>query len=186
MNGTYTFFYLEIVSNNYPLNSESEHLQCNFEVKALHGSKITITPVDVELDGGCSDNKLTILDDSPQTENSSLTYPGLSASCGQSSIPPSTHPLTTDGTVTVKFLRTLNSGPVKFKIIFAATSPEICPNNVAEDMCPDGPCCQGEDCCVYHAGSVPKGENINVMVTMTMCYKCFYFRDHITRLSKQL
>ena len=168
------------------MNSESEHLQCNFEVKALHGSKITITPVDVELDGGCSDNKLTILDDSPQTENSSLTYPGLSASCGQSSIPPSTHPLTTDGTVTVKFLRTLNSGPVKFKIIFAATSPEICPNNVAEDMCPDGPCCQGEDCCVYHAGSVPKGENINVMVTMTMCYKCFYFRDHITRLYKQL
>ena len=45
-----------------------------------------VTPVDVILDGGCADNKLTIVDDTPAADNSSLQYPGLSASCSQSTI----------------------------------------------------------------------------------------------------
>ena len=69
-----------------------------------------MTPVDVTLEGGCADNKLTILDDSPAGVNSSLQFPGLSASCGQSSIPDSTRPITSDGTVSLQYLRTSNSG----------------------------------------------------------------------------
>ena len=98
------------MSNNYPLNSEESHINCNFEVKSLFGSKIRITPVDVTLDGGCFDNKLTIVDNSPEYQNSSLKFPGLSASCGQSSIPDSTHPLTSDNVVNVQYMRTSNSG----------------------------------------------------------------------------
>ena len=98
------------MSSDYPLNSESSHIKCNFEVKSLHGSRIKMTPVDVTLEGGCADNKLTILDDSPVGVNSSLQFPGLSASCGQSSIPDSTRPITSDGTVSLQYLRTSNSG----------------------------------------------------------------------------
>ena len=101
---------LEIVSPNYPLNTESSHIKCNFVVKTLYGAKITLTPVDVSLDGGCFDNVLTIFDDSVYPQNSSLEYPGLSASCGQSSIPPSTHPVVTKSGVSLQFLRTSDSG----------------------------------------------------------------------------
>ena len=100
------------MSSDYPLNSESSHIKCNFEVKSLHGSRIKITPVDVNLEGGCADNKLTILDDSPAGLNSSLQFPGLSASCGQSSIPDSTRPVTSDATVSLQYLRTSNSGKI--------------------------------------------------------------------------
>ena len=98
------------MSSDYPLNSNSSHIKCNFEVKSLHGSRIKMTPVDVTLEGGCADNKLTILDDSPEGLNSSLQFPGLSASCGQSSIPDSTRPVTSDATVSLQYLRTSNSG----------------------------------------------------------------------------
>ena len=100
----------EIISSDYPLNSESSRIKCNFEVKSLHGSRIKVTPVDVTLEGGCADNKLTILDDSRAGLNSSLQFPGLSASCGQSSIPDSNNPITSDGTVSFQYLRTSNSG----------------------------------------------------------------------------
>ena len=106
----FILFCSEIVSANYPLNSESSHLKCNFIIKALYGARITLTPVDVTLDGGCFDNKLTIFDDSSYPHNTTLQYPGVSASCGQSSIPPSIHPITTSSDVSLQFLRTSNSG----------------------------------------------------------------------------
>ena len=80
---------VEIVSDSYPFNSNSSNIQCTFEVKALHGAKVVLKPVDVELAGGCFDNSLTVVDD---TSSSPLQYPGLSAQCGQSDLPSSTHP----------------------------------------------------------------------------------------------
>ena len=66
------------------------------------------------------------------------------------------------GTVSVQFQRTSNSGPARFKLMLEATSPATCPSDTRPDTCPEGPCCQGEDCCVLHAGTVPRGETINM------------------------
>ena len=52
-------------------------------------------------------------------------------------------------------------GTVKFKIIFQSSSAETCPNDVSQDSCPSGPCCQGDNCCVLHAGTVPKGDTLS-------------------------
>ena len=152
---------VEIVSDSYPFNSNSSEIKCTFDVKAMHGAKVVMTPVDVEVNGGCFDNILTVEDD---TEDSPLMYPGLSAMCGQNHLPASTHPVHSSGTVRVSFFRTSNSGPVKFKVQLVASQPEICPNDVSVDHCPDGPCCEGVDCCVLHAGVQPRGENLGFNV----------------------
>ena len=61
--------------------------------------------------------------------------------------------------VSIKFhSQSNNHGTVMFKIILEATAPEFCPSNAVDDACPDGPCCEGPDCCVIHAGTIPKGE----------------------------
>ena len=116
--------------------------------------------IEAVVNEGCFDNTLTLLDDTPQNRNSSLKYPGLSAKCGQSSLPRSGESVVSDGVVSVKFHSLNNNhGTVRFKIRLEATSPEYCPSNTVDDSCPSGPCCQGEDCCVYHVGTVPKGED---------------------------
>lgn len=148
---------VEIVSDSFPLNSNSSEIKCAFEVKALHGAKVVVTPVEVVMDGGCFDNTLTLEDDTLHLA-SPLEYPGLSAQCGQSDLPPSTHPISTPGQVRLTYTRTSNSGTVKFRIRLQASLPEVCPDDVTPDLCPQGPCCQGEGCCVVHAGVQPRGE----------------------------
>ena len=149
---------LEITSPNFPDSFTSTQLDCSWDIQALHGGNVKVTVIEAALNEGCVDNKLTILDDTPENQNSSLKYPGLSAQCGQSSFPPSTRALVSDGVVTVKFLSLNNNhGAVKFRLLLESTGPESCPSNLVPDTCPDGPCCQGEDCCVIHVGTVPKG-----------------------------
>ena len=117
-----------------------------------------VSVIETSLNEGCVDNKLTILDDTPENQNSSLKFPGLSAQCGQSSLPPSSRPLISSGVVTVKFLSMNNNhGAVKFRLLIEATAPETCPSNLVPDTCPEGPCCQKEDCCILHVGTVAKG-----------------------------
>ena len=84
--------------------------------------------------------------------------------CVSINFPPlcSGHPVSSAGTVSVQFQRTSNSGPARFKLMLEATSPATCPSDTRPDTCPEGPCCQGEDCCVLHAGTVPRGETINM------------------------
>ena len=157
----------EITSPSYPNTFNSTGLDCSWDIRALHGAKVKITVIEADLDEGCFDNTLTLLDDTPQHQNSSLKYPGVSAHCGQSTLPGSGKSLISDGVVTVKFHSlTNNHGHVRFKLLLEATSPEYCISNTVEDKCPDGPCCQGKDCCVYHAGSVPKGINKQTKMTI--------------------
>ena len=128
-------------------------------MSALHGADVKVTVVEADVDEGCLDNTLTILDDTPHNSNSSLKYPGLSAQCGQSSLPRSGDSVISTGVVSIKFhSQSNNHGTVMFKIILEATAPEFCPSNAVDDACPDGPCCEGPDCCVIHAGTIPKGE----------------------------
>ena len=128
-------------------------------MSALHGADVKVTVIEADVDEGCLDNTLTILDDTPHNSNSSLKYPGLSAQCGQSSLPRSGDSVISAGVVSVKFhSQSNNHGTVRFKIILEATAPEFCPSNAVDDACPDGPCCEGPDCCVYHVGTIPKGE----------------------------
>ena len=123
-----------------------------------------LTVVEASLNAGCFDNTLTVLDDTPENQNSSLRFPGLSAQCGQSSLPPSSKSLISNGVVTVKFISlNNNNGAVKFKLLFEATAPESCPSNLVPDACPEGPCCLGVDCCVLNIGTMSKG-NINDIV----------------------
>ena len=152
------FSFSEITSPNYPNSFNSTGLDCSWDVSALHGANVKLTVIEADVDEGCLDNTLTILDDSPHNSNSSLKYPGLSAQCGQSSLPRSDSVIS-DGVVSVKFHSLNNNhGTVAFKIIVEATSPEMCPGNLIDNSCPEGPCCQGEDCCVYHVGTIPKGK----------------------------
>ena len=154
---------IEIVSDSYPLNSNISNIACSFEVKALHGAKVVMTPVEVELEGGCFDNSLNIM---TETDSSSaLAYPGLSAQCGQSDLPAATHPVSSEGAVWLSHHRTSSEGRTRFKIRFQASQPESCPNDVTPDLCPHGPCCQGEDCCVLHAGVQPRGD-FNILLNI--------------------
>ena len=124
------------------------------------------------------DNKLTILDDTPENQNSSLKFPGLSAQCGQSSFPPSSRPLISSGVVTVKFISLNNNhGAVKFRLLFEATAPESCPSNLVPDTCPEGPCCQGEDCCILHVGTVAKGR-----FDISSYHLILLVRNHLSKL----
>ena len=110
------------------------------------------------MDEGCLDNSLTVLDDTPEHQNSSLKYPGLSAKCGQSTLPYSGQSVISTGTITIRFHSLINNqGNVRFKIRLEATAPEFCPLNTVDDECPFGPCCQGENCCIYHVGTIAKG-----------------------------
>ena len=104
-------FRLEVESDGR--NASGEKVKLAGEVKVDFGGKVEIIKLgDAEKDvyQGFADNKLTILDDSRAGLNSSLQFPGLSASCGQSSIPDSNNPITSDGTVSLQYLRTSNSG----------------------------------------------------------------------------
>ena len=149
----------EITSPNYPNSFNSTGLDCSWDISALNGAKVKVKVIEAVFNEGCFDNTLTLLDDTPQHRNSSLKYPGLSAQCGQSSLPPISESLISDGVVSVKFHSLNNNhGSTMFKLLLEATSPDSCPSNTIDDNCPQGPCCQGEDCCVYHVGTVPKGE----------------------------
>ena len=133
-------------------------MTCTWDISALHGAHVKVTVIEAVLNEGCFENRLTVLDDTPVNQNSSLKFPGLSAQCGQTSFPPSTQTLISKGVVTVKFVSLNNNfGPVKFKLLLEATAPQVCPSNLISDTCPDGPCCRGLDCCVLHVGTVPKG-----------------------------
>ena len=129
---------------------------CIWDIRALYGTRVKLTVIEAVLEGGCVDNKLTIMDDTPENQNSSLRFPGLSAQCGQSAFPPTV--LISKGMVTVTFVSSAHPrGPVKFKLHVEASQPEYCPSNLIPDSCPNGPCCEGEDCCILHAGTVAKG-----------------------------
>ena len=68
--------------------------------------------------------------------------------------------MVSDGVVSIKFHSLHNNhGTVSFKIILETTAPEYCPANTVDDSCPEGPCCQGEDCCIFHVGTVSKGKH---------------------------
>ena len=164
----------EITSPNYPNSFNTTGLDCTWDITALHGAKVKLTVVEAVLDEGCFDNTLTLLDDTPQIQNSSLKYPGLSAQCGQSSLPRSGSVIS-DGVVSVKFHSLNNNhGSVMFKLILEATAPEFCPGNIIENSCPEGPCCLGDDCCVYHVGTVPKGKGI---LLKGKCYFVGNYKD---------
>ena len=151
--------FTEITSPNYPNTFNSSRLHCSWDISALHGANVKVTVIEAAVNEGCLDNTLTILDDTPENRNSTLKYPGLTAKCGQSSLPRSGQSVVSEGVVSIKFDSVNNNhGSVLFKIILEATEPEYCPANTIDDNCPYGPCCEGDDCCIYHVGTIPKGK----------------------------
>jgi len=154
---------IEITSPGYPLPYNfSAPVDCIWDIKALHGAQVRMTVIEAEMDAGCFENTLTVLDDSPQGADpltSPLKFPGLSAHCGQSSLPQFNHPITSKGLVNMKFHSSGNAGngQVRFLIkLEAVRAQENCPENFEEDYCPNGPCCEGPDCCKLHVGPYHK------------------------------
>merc|ERR1719318_2077793 len=61
---------IEITSPNYPNSFTSTLLDCSWDIKALHGANVKVSVIETSLNEGCVDNKLTILDDTPENKNS--------------------------------------------------------------------------------------------------------------------
>ena len=89
--------------------------------------------------------------------NSELAPPGRTARCGQSTFPPASQVLTSDGVVTVTFKSRRNSGKSRFRLMVTGAVPKACPGKWNAQGCPNGPCCSGKDCCIIQAGKEPKG-----------------------------
>ena len=99
----------------------------------------------------CELDSLTVYD----TSSGLLEYPGLSSQCGDNEFPASYDKVISDGPVTVKFESQGTSGTSKFKIVVEATEPD-CDALESQpspyELCPNGPCCSGDDCCIVSLG----------------------------------
>ena len=84
--------------------------------------------VEANMGGSCFSNKLEVYDD---TGDAPLKYPGLAAQCGQSSFPPATRSISSEGVLTVKFTMGERDENVRFKILVEATQPECPPADPA-------------------------------------------------------
>ena len=123
-------------------------------MSARFGTKVKITVVQADMGEDCELDSLQVYD----SGSDDLAYPGLSSQCGEDEFPPSYEKIISDGPVTVKFESKGTSGTAKFKIVVEATEPdcEAAAQQPGEfELCPSGPCCEGEDCCVVSLGSYP-------------------------------
>ena len=115
--------------------------------------------VDSDLNDGCFDNILQVVDDTPTTGRSRLKYPGFSAKCGQNDFGPIYKEWETKAgrTVSVSFKSMKNNGSATFKLEVTANVPKACPASKPSG-CPDGPCCVGKDCCIINTAKVAQGK----------------------------
>merc|ERR1712142_159511 len=148
-----------ITSPNYPDAFNNTGLDCKWSFKALHGAKVQVQLVDSDLNDGCFDNILTVVDDTPETvKESAFKYPGMSAACGQSSFGPVNKKHHAYGdTVTVTFKSAKNTGHATFKLLVTSivlNKTLLCSAPQAGG-CSKGPCCSGPDCCVVHPQNGP-------------------------------
>ena len=146
--------YSELTSPNYPYDFDLTDLDCEWVVSARFGTQVKITVVQADMGEDCELDSLQVYDSGSDV----LAYPGLTSQCGEDEFPPSYEKIVSDGPVTVKFESKGTSGTAKFKIVVEATEPHC--DAVSEqpgefDLCPAGPCCDGEDCCVVSLGSYP-------------------------------
>ena len=151
-----------ITSPNYPDAFNNTGLDCKWSFKALHGAKVQVQLVDSDLNDGCFDNILTVVDDTPETvKESAFKYPGMSAACGQSSFGPVNKKHHAYGdTVTVTFKSAKNTGHATFKLLVTSivlNKTLLCSAPQAGG-CSKGPCCSGPDCCVVHPQNGPIGK----------------------------
>ena len=149
-------FYEELTSPNFPNDFNATNLLCEWVVRPRFGTKVKVTFVQAEMGGDCLSNSLEVFDSGSASGGDALAYPGLKSQCGVSQFPPSYDPVISDGPVTVRFTSRGQDGSAKFKIVVEATPPAC---DALEDRqteystCPEGPCCQGEGCCVISLGS---------------------------------
>ena len=162
-------FYLEITSPNYPNTFNLTRLDCKWSFKALHGAKIRVQLVDSDLNDGCNDNILNVVDDTPKAGRSRFKYPGKSAMCGMNDFKSIDAKYDASGDiVTVSFKSLKNTGHATFKLLVTSyvgkrdskkVKRKICPeSNPDWSGCPAGPCCAGSDCCVFKPGKTAQGE----------------------------
>ena len=168
----YIYIHLDVTSPNYPDSFNLTDLNCKWTFKALHGAKVQVQLVDSDLNDGCFDNILTVVDDTPTTmAESSLKFPGKSAHCGQNDFGPKDmkHQALGD-VVTVTFKSSKNNGHATFKLVVTSIVPSkdhLCSLSQTEG-CPNGPCCAGPDCCIIHPGPDPEGIPIFCSCTAKM------------------
>ena len=162
-------FFLEITSPNYPNTFNLTRLDCKWSFKALHGAKIRVQLVDSDLNDGCNDNILNVVDDTPKAGRSRFKYPGKSAKCGMNDFKSIDAKYDASGDiVTVSFKSLKNTGHATFKLLVTSyvgkrdskkVKRKICPeSNPDWSGCPAGPCCAGSDCCVFKPGKTAQGE----------------------------
>jgi len=155
---------IAITSPNYPNAFDLTRLNCKWSIKALHGAQVRVQLVDSDLNDGCFDNILEVVDDTPSNGRSRLKYPGKSAKCGQNSFGgiDKAYTIKAEKTVSVSFMSMKNNGSAIFKLEVTAVMPSSCPATKPSG-CPDGPCCAGPDCCIIKTGkeareiSIPDG-----------------------------
>ena len=105
---------------------------------------------------------MNVVDDTPKSVNSSFTYPGKSARCGQNDFESVDTKWEADGeTVTVSFKSLKNNGSATFKLeVFSFIKrTKVCPGS-SPSGCLDGPCCAEPDCCVITAATGAQGETL--------------------------
>ena len=166
-------FYLAITSPNYPNTFNLTRLDCKWSFKALHGAKIKVQLVDSDLNDGCNDNILNVVDDTPTAGRSRFKHPGKSAKCGMNDFKSVATAYEASGDiVTVTFKSLKNTGHATFKLLvtsFVARKRKVCPESTPDwSGCPAGPCCAGSDCCVFKPGKTAQGELDN-----GFCHKYF-------------
>ena len=138
-------------------------LDCKWSFKALHGAKIVVKLVDSDLDDGCFDNILNVVDNTPKSKKSMFKHPGKSAKCGLNDFGARNKKWKVEGDiVTITFKSSKNNGHGTFKLEVTSTVvgrlKRFCPLPEAYG-CPDGPCCTGPDCCKLEAGVETKGRS---------------------------
>ena len=179
-------FHSAIISPNYPDTFDLTRLDCKWSIKALNGAKVTVQLVDHDLDDGCSDNILNVVDDTPRSSKSRLKNPGLSAKCGQSDFGTVGTKWRSDGDiVTISFKSTKNNGHATFKLEVTSTVEQrlrtlppreqlgFCPNS-SPYGCPNGPCCSGPKCCILEAGVDAQGR---IKKQIYRHFNCCNFRN---------
>ena len=168
-----------ITSPNYPDKFDLKRLDCRWAFKALHGAKVVVQLVDFNLNDGCYDNVLNVVDDTPQNGKSRLKYPGKSAKCGQNDFGAIDKKWEAGGDiVTVSFKSLKNSGNATFKLEVTSkvNMKRVCPKSSDSNKCPDGPCCSGEDCCVLDVNSESQGKEF-ISILMTIEKIIFAYRN---------
>ena len=163
-----------ITSPNYPNTFDKKRLNCKWSIKALHGARVRVRLVDADLNDGCFDNILQVVDDTPASGRSRLKYPGKSAKCGQSNFGSVYKGWETNAgrTVSVSFRSLKNNGSATFKLEVTANVPKACPGPEPSG-CPDGPCCSGVDCCILKPGKVGQGKFIFVSLNIFLNFLIF-------------